>query len=230
MTVEKEIGQMKEIIGPALAIDVVAFTVKDDSFQALLLKSKDHYAQGKYVLPGAFVGLTETLDATAHRALKEKANVDINYLEQLYTFGKVERDDRGRVVSTGYFALVDYKKFDLKTITERYSEIGWFPVTALPATAYDHSQMIKSATIRIRNKLQYSNVACHLLPENFTLTQLQQVYEAVLGRPLDKRNFRRKVLSLGVINPVEEKEKSAAHRPAALYHFISKKYQEIEIV
>lgn len=224
------VKQIKEIIGPALAVDVVAFTIKEGVFQVLLLKSRDPSAQGKYVLPGAFVALTETPDATAHRALKEKANIDINYLEQLYTFGEIDRDDRGRVVATAYFALVDYQNFNLQTNPKRYSEIDWFPITALPKTAYDHDQMIRSATVRIRNKLQYSNVACHLLPETFSLTQLQVTYEAVLGRALDKRNFRRKVLSLGVIIPISEKEKFASHRPAVLYRFVSKKYQEIEIV
>ncbi len=223
------VKQFTEIRGPALAVDVVAFTVKDEIFQVLLLKAKDAPASGKWVLPGVFVGLAETLATAARRALLTKANIDINYLEQLYTFGEVARDDRGRVVTSGYFALVDYKKFDLRT-PAHYAEIGWFPVAKLPVTDYDHGQIIKTAVTRIRNKLQYSNVAGHLLPETFSLTQLQKVYEAVLDRSLDKRNFRRKVLSLGVIKEAEGIEQAAAHRPARLYRFVTKKYQEIELV
>lgn len=224
-----EVKEFTEIHGPALAVDVVAFTVKDGVFQVLLLKSKEAPAIDRWVLPGVFVGLPETLDTAARRALKSKANIDINYLEQLYTFGKIDRDDRGRVVTTSYFALVDYKKFNLAT-TGRYSAIKWFPVAKLPPTGYDHGRIIKTAALRIRNKLQYSNVAGHLLSASFTLTQLQKVYEAVLSRSLDKRNFRRKVLSLGVIIEVGGKEKAAAHRPARLYRFRTKKYREIELV
>lgn len=221
--------EFTEIHGPALTVDVVAFTVKDGVLQVLLLKSKDSYAFAKWVLPGVFVGLAETLDEAARRALKEKANIDINYLEQLYTFGTVDRDTRGRVVSTGYYALVDFRRFNLKA-PSRYFEIAWYPVTKLPATGYDHGMIIKTAVGRIRGKLQYSNVACHLLPGVFTLTQLQRVYEGVLGRKLDKRNFRRKFQSLGVIAGVGGKETATAHRPAKLYQFVSKKYQEIELV
>ncbi|MEK7610822.1 MAG: NUDIX domain-containing protein [Patescibacteria group bacterium] len=221
--------QFTEIRGPALAVDVVAFTVKDGVFQVLLLKAKTAPATNKWVLPGVFVGLTETLDTAAKRALQTKANIDINYLEQLYTFGEVGRDDRGRVVTSGHYALVDYKKFDLRTPAS-YAEIGWFPVDKLPVTGYDHKEIIKAAVTRIRNKLQYSNVAVHLLPPVFTLTQLQRVYEAVLARPLDKRNFRRKVLSLGVIRVANGIEEAAAHRPARLFRFVTKKYQEIELV
>lgn len=224
------IKELKRIIGPALTVDVVAFTVKEDNLCILLLKLEHGRTKNKWVLPGCFVGLEEKLSETAKRALSQKANININYLEQLYTFGdNVERDTRGRVVSTGYFALVDYRKFNLKT-TEGYSDINWFPIDNLPEIGYDHKEIIEKAIIRIRNKIQYSNIACHLLPRYFTLSSLQKVYEAVLGRSLDKRNFRKKVLSIGVIRETKEKEKLTTYRPPKLYKFVSKKHKEVELV
>lgn len=238
-----KINHLKEIVGPALAVDAVVFTrapvrlgrtvrgsaIKDNELSVLLIKAKDPDAGGNWVLPGGFVRLEETLDAAVARVLKEKAGININYLEQLYTFSALDRDTRGRVVTTAYFALVDFKKFKLET-TPRYSHIEWFPVSSLPTIGYDHGQIIRKAITRIRNKLAYSNVACHLLPEAFTLTQLQGVYETTLGRKLDKRNFRRKILGLGVIREIGERERFAAHRPAKLYKFVSKRYEEVELI
>lgn len=224
------VKELKRIVGPALTVDVVAFTVKEDSLCILLLKLEQKKAKNKWVLPGCFVGLEERLGETAKRSLSQKANININYLEQLYTFGdNIERDTRGRVVSTGYFALVDYRKFNLKT-TEKYSDINWFPINNLPEIGYDHKEIIEKAIIRIRNKIQYSNIACHLLPRYFSLSSLQKVYEAVLGRSLDKRNFRKKVLSIGVIRESKEKEKLTTYRPPRLYKFVTTKYKEVELV
>lgn len=225
----KKVKQLKQIVGPALAVDVVVFTIKESELSLLLLKAKDPNAEGGWVLPGGFVKLEEALDEAARGLLDAKTNININYLEQLYTFGEIRRDTRGRVVTTAYFALVDYKKFRLKT-TPAYSDIGWFPVTKLPKIGYDHEKVIKKATTRIRNKLAYSNVVCHLLPKAFTLTCLQEVYGATLGRKLDKRNFRRKILSSGIIKELGRKERFAAHRPARLYKFISRRYKEMELI
>lgn len=224
-----KIKQLKEIVGPAIAVDVAAFTVEDGVLKVLLLKPKDKEAEKRWVLPGAFVGLSETLDEAAGRALDTKANININYLEQLYTFGKVTRDTRGRVVSCAFVALVDAKKFQLKT-SENYVDIMWIPVRALPPTGYDHTEIIALAIKRIRNKIQYSNIACHLLPTLFTLTNLQNVYEAILDRKIDKRNFRRKALTLGVIKPIEGRASIAANRPAQLFRFLSKSYEEVAFV
>ena len=220
---------LTEIIGPVLAIDVAVFTLKEGRLNVLLLKTRDQFAGGDYVLPGGFVALEETLDESAKRNLLRKANININYLEQLYTFGTVNRDTRGRVVSVAYFALVDYKHFNLKT-TDRYSSVGWSNVDELPSLGYDHQAILTKAVERIRTKLQYSNLAAHLLPKSFSLTQLQKTYEDVIGEPLDKRNFRRKVLSIKIIEPVSTVASPSAHRPAQLYRFVSKKYQEVSLI
>lgn len=225
----QKVKHLKNIIGPVLTVDVVTFTVKDNRLCVLLLKSKDPDAGRNWVLPGGFVKLEETLDQAAQRVLQEKCNININYLEQLFTFGEIGRDTRGRVVTTTYFALVDYIKFNLKT-TAAYSKIEWFPVMKLPVIGYDHEKIIKKAMTRIRNKIGYSNVVCHLLPREFSLSELQEIYEAALNRKLDKRNFRRKILNIGIIKEVGKKKKFVANRPANLYKFVSKKYREVELL
>lgn len=208
----------------AVAVDVVIFTVIEDQLKVLLIKRaiapKDIWA-----IPGGFVHKTEGLDAAAERELFEETGVKGVYLEQLYTFGEPKRDPRGRVISVSYFALVDDKQVELKFGSDA-KDVGWFAVDDLPELAFDHKAILTYARQRLTWKLEYTNVIYSLLPRFFTLTDLQNAYEAILGYDLDKRNFRRKFLNTGLIVATGEKE-IGAHRPAELFKFKKQESQYI---
>jgi len=173
--------------------------------------------RGTYALPGGFVLPAETLEEAAFRELREETGTADVYLEQLYTFGDPGRDPRGRVVTVAYYALVPTDRSPLLAGTDAASA-GWFAISELPPLAFDHASIVQHAIERLRNKLEYSNVGFQLLPAKFTLSALQSLHEAILGKPLDKRNFRRKILSLGLLKPLKEKL-ITGHRPAELFSF-----------
>lgn len=210
----------KDIIyGPALAADVLVFTVRDEKLSILLIKiSKGQYKE-KWALPGGIVQLDETLDQASERILREKAGIKEIYLEQLYTFSAVSRDKRGRFVSTAYYALVNSDKFNLKTMEGFYSDIKWVDARKLPEMAFDHKEIINYGLTRLKRKIEYTNVAYGLLPHDFTLTEMQKVYEIIWGRVLDKRNFRKQIKSLNIIEPSGKTKKGEKNRPAKLHHF-----------
>ena len=161
----------------------------------------------------------ETLDQAAVRVLSEKANLNNIFLEQLYTFGDLKRDVRKRSVSVAYFALVSHPE-KLKIATQDYYRgIEWYALDNLPDLAFGHQQIITTAHKRLKGKLTYSNIAYSLMPKEFTLTQLQRVYEIILGRKLDKRNFRKKISSLDILEELDKKQIDVTHRPAQLYKF-----------
>lgn len=203
---------------PIVAVDVAVFTVLEGGLHVLLVKVKKPPYAGIWALPGGIIRSDESLDQAADRELAEKTGVKSVYLEQLYTFGDVGRDKTRRAVSTVYFALVNAAGLNLTT-TPKYSGIDWFPVNKLPPLAYDHTRVIQYGVRRLRWKLEYTNVAWSLLPQTFTLSDLQNVYEAILGKKLDKRNFRKKILSLKLVASTGKTRLSGAHRPAALYRF-----------
>lgn len=202
----------------ALAVDCVVFGVAARRLELLLIERGLEPFKGSWALPGGFVRLDETLDEAAARELVEEAGVRVSYLEQLYTFGAVDRDPRERVVSVAYYALVDVSAHAPRAETDA-RRAAWFPVDAVPNLAFDHARIVEVARERLRAKVRYRPIGFGLLPDRFTLTQLQSVYEAILGRPLDKRNFRKKVLSFGFIEPTQKKEANVAHRAAELYRF-----------
>lgn len=207
------------ITGPSVAVDSVLFVVEQDQLKVLLIKIKSGPYKEMWALPGGLVGLEETLDDAAQRVLFQKTNVKDIYLEQLCTFGDTNRDIRGRSVSVAYFALVNnLNSFKIKT-TPFYSEIAWFPIKALPAMAFDHEEIINYAWKRLKAKVGYSNIVYSLLPEEFTLTEMQRVYEIILGEPIDKRNFRKRILSLGMVEVTGKRKEGDPHRPAKLFHF-----------
>lgn len=213
----------KVILGPAVAVDAVLFTVTQEQLKVLLIKLSTGPYSGHWALPGGLVQLEESLDEAAKRALFQKANIGDIHLEQLYTFGSLDRDIRGRVISVAYFSLVpNVRVYEVKT-PPRYSEIAWCAVAKLPPMAFDHQQIISYAYQRLQSKLEYSNIVYSLLPKEFTLTQLQQVYEIILDRRVDKRNFRKKILSLGLIDETGHEVKGEPHRPAKLYQFLERK-------
>jgi len=211
-----------------LAVDNCIFTIKDGKLCVLLIKMKDKL-QGHWALPGGLVNNNETLDSAAKRILKTQTSVSDVYLEQLYTFGDVKRDPFARVISTAYFALVPPKTNNIKT-SAKYSDVRWIPVKKLPGLAYDHDKIAKYAKQRLADKISYTNAVWSLLPTKFTLTDLQKVYEIILGKVIDKRNFRKKILALDIIHPTSETKIKGAHRPAKLYEFSSTKPKIVEIV
>lgn len=212
-----------------IATDVAIFTVHEGKSQVLLIKMKKKPYADSWALPGGLVAPRESLREAALRHLQNKTGVKQTYLEQLYTFGDVDRDPFGRVVSVAYMALIPNRGVHLKT-TKEYGEVRWFPVKHLPSLAYDHVEVIHYALERLKAKLAYSNAVYSLLPLEFTLSDLQAVYESILSKRLDKRNFRKKILALGIIRDVRKKKVGIPNRPATLYAFIKRSPMAVEIL
>lgn len=212
---------------PALAVDCVVFGLDDEDLKVLLIRRGIEPFAGRWALPGGFVHLDETLDEAARRELAEEAGIEKVYLEQLYTFGAVDRDPRERVVSVAYYALVKLSEHKVRAATDA-KEAAWFGVDDLPKLAFDHEDIVEKAIERLRGKVKYKPIGFELLPKKFTLTQLQRVYEKILDVELDKRNFRKKVLSTGLLIELDEVEQDVAHRAARLHMFDEKQYRRLE--
>ncbi|MDO8571962.1 MAG: NUDIX domain-containing protein [bacterium] len=204
-----------------IATDVVILTVHEEQLRVLLIKMKKKPYIGMWAVPGGLVQGSESVDAAAKRHLIEKTGVKDIFLEQLYTFGRVNRDPFGRVVSVAYFSLIPNANLQLKT-TKDYEDVAWFSVKKLPKLAYDHDEIIHNAINRLKAKLGYSTISYSLLPKEFTLSQLQHIYEVILSTSLDKRNFRKKILSLGLVKKIGKKRIEGASRPAELYMFLKR--------
>ncbi|TVV76230.1 NUDIX hydrolase [Sphingomonas solaris] len=218
---------------PSVAVDLVLMSVVEGATAALLLRRDDHPHLGAWALPGGFVGIDESLDNAARRLLASKARMDHAYVEQLYTFGAVDRDPRARIISVAYFALLPPLRFAaaLRASPELALAglaVSWpgetgGPVEARTADgealplAFDHADMLGLAVLRLRGKLDYSDVAFALLPDRFTLRALQDVHEAILGTRLNKPAFRRRMLDGGRLQATGERETGASFRPAELY-------------
>lgn len=203
---------------PSVTVDVVLFTIMDGDLKVLLIqRSKEPFA-GFWSLPGGFVPLSVSLETAALKKLKEKTNVEDLYLEQLYTFDAPHRDPRGHVISVAYYALVASERFDLKP-SESVSDVSWHSIYALPDLAFDHQRILDYALQRLRNKLGYTTVGSQLLPEKFTLPELCQIYEIILERPIDKRNFRKKIAFLDILDETGETTQKFSKKPAKLYRF-----------
>lgn len=201
---------------PAVTTDIVIFTVRDAKLNVLLIKRAAEPYKESWALPGGFVRIDEHVDDCAKRELFEEAGLDNVYLEQLYTFGKPNRDPRERVISVAYYTLTPSEGLALKAGTDA-ADAGWYPIEDLPEVAFDHAEIIETARIRLSAKMEYSTIGLQFMPAEFTLSQLQVVYEQAIGRELDKRNFRKWILSLNLIEETGKKFASGAHRPAMLY-------------
>lgn len=211
-----------------VAVDAGIFTVREGRLHVLLIQMRKTPFTGRWAMPGGLLDDKETSERAARRILSIQTGVTDVFLEQLATFDEPGRDPFGRVVSIAYFALVPHDGVRLRT-SEKYADVRWWPVDALPKLAYDHEAMLEYAVGRVRAKLQYANVAWSLLSETFTLSALQATYEAILGRVLDKRNFRKKILALDLLADTGKTDRGGAHRPAALYRFRSKKKADIAL-
>ena len=213
--------------GLAVAVDIVIFTVGSADLMVLLIKRRGEPFAGRWAIPGGFVGEDEALDDAAARELREETDVADVYLEQLYTFGAPDRDPRGRVISVAYYALL--RQPPAVAAASDAADARWFPLRALPPLAFDHAEILDYARLRLRYKVEYTNVVYSLLPDTFTLSELQRVYEVILGRALDKRNFRKKILSLDLVEPTGGERRDGAHRPARLYRFRSREPMIVEV-
>jgi 8-oxo-dGTP diphosphatase len=212
---------------PAVAVDMIIFTAGEDDLLVLLIQRRGEPFAGHWAIPGGFVDPEESLDDAAARELREETGVAEVFLEQLYTFGEPDRDPRGRVISVAYYALL--RQAPAISAADDAADARWFPLRALPPLAFDHAAILDYALSRVRNKVEYTNIVYSLLPDTFTLTELQRVYEIILGRTLDKRNFRKKINSLDLVAPTGAERRDGAHRPAKLYRFRSREPRIVEI-
>lgn len=214
---------------PSLAVDVVLLTVRNGRMEALALRREEHPHKGRWMLPGGFVGIEESLHDAARRLLSAKAGLDDVFVEQLYTFGDPGRDPRMRIVTVAYYALVDAARVP-DTAHWFVLDIPWAGETGGPVDllsegqalplAFDHEDVLGMAVKRIRGKLEYTPIGFQLLPERFTLRDLQTVHETVLARKVNKDSFRRKMLASGQLEATGEREQAVGHRPAELYRFV----------
>lgn len=202
----------------SVAVDLLVFTVKDDRLKIVLVRRSEHPFKDMLSLPGVFVGINETLDEAAARGAREEAGLADIYFEQLYTWGDIDRDPRMRIISVSYLSLTPSEKLTLSA-GSRTSSAELYDVEELLASdeelAFDHRKIIEYGRERIRNKTEYSRIAFEFLPKEFTLPQLQRVYEILLGKPLYKANFRRRVAPL--IDETERMTSGDAHRPSRIY-------------
>jgi len=200
---------------PSVTIDIVVFTIQNGDLKVLLVKRGIEPFKGKWAIPGGFVRIEENLEDAARRELQEETGVKNVYLEQLYTFGNINRDPRGRIITISYLALINSDKIKLKAATDA-SDAQWFSVKKLSSLAFDHKKILDYALKRLRWKFEYTTVAFSLLTEKFTLSELQKIYEIVFHKNFDKRNFAKKILSLKILKE-EGIKKDVSYRPPMLY-------------
>jgi 8-oxo-dGTP diphosphatase len=212
---------------PALTVDCVVFGLDEGELKILLIQRALEPFKGRWALPGGFVHINETLDTAARRELAEETGLRDVFLEQLCTVGTVDRDPRERVVSVAHYALVKLSGHTARAATDA-AQAHWFPLSGLPKLAFDHADIVETSRTRLQGKVRYEPIGFELLPPKFTLSQLQHLYEAILGAELDKRNFRKKVLGYGLLTPLDETQMSGRHRPAQLFRFDADKYQKLK--
>lgn len=213
---------------PALTVDCVVFSWNGAALEVLLIERGESPFLGAWALPGGFVQVDENLETAAMRELKEETGLEEMYLEQLYTFGNVGRDPRGRVVTVAYFALIDKHKFAAAKGASDARQARWFLLDEVPDLAFDHAEILKNARERLKNKVRYVPIGFELLPKKFSLSELQLLYEVILNTKFDKRNFRKKLMSMDIVVELEEFEKDVPHRAAKLFRFDPRKYKALE--
>lgn len=213
---------------PAVTVDCVVFGLDADQIlKVMLIQRNIPPFEGEWALPGGFVRLEESLEDAAMRELQEETGIKEIFLEQLYTFGTVNRDPRERVITVAYYALINLIEQKIQATTDARNA-QWFALDEIPALAFDHNQILNVALQRLQGKLRYEPIGFELLPSKFTLSQLQKLYETVLRQTLDKRNFRRKILKMNLLIELAEKQTGVAHRAAQLYQFDEQKYLELK--
>ena len=208
--------------------DCVIFGFDEGGLKVLLVERNEYPYKDWWALPGFFVEHDETIDDAVKRILYEHTGLRNIFMEQLYTFGDLKRHPQGRIITVAYYALLRLKsQLALKPHSDYVRQAVWHSVDKLPELAFDHANIIERSLEKIRQKIKYSPIVFELLPEKFTLTQLQKVYEAILGNILDKRNFRKKILNYDFLKELDEKQEGVAYRAAKLYKFDKRKYTNI---
>ncbi len=210
-----------------LTVDAIVFGYNAGKISILLIQRKYDPFKGRWAIPGGFVLEEESLEEAVHRELKEETGVSINYLEQLYTFGAVERDPRGRVVSVAYFGLIQPDGHTLEASTDA-ALAQWFEIDDLPELSFDHRLILKVAIERLKGKITYEPIGFELLETKFPFSDLEKLYTTLLGRPVDRRNFRKKINSLNILDELDEKVSLGAGRPASLFKFNEKRYKQLK--
>ena len=213
---------------PALTVDCVVFGWDGHALQVLLIERGQAPFEGHWALPGGFVQVDEPLDLAARRELQEETGLDKLFLEQLFTFGAVDRDPRERIVTVAYYALVNLHQYAKPEGASDAREAEWFPLADLPPLAFDHQRIFNTGLERLRAKVRYQPIGFELLPETFTFPQLQALYEAILDHSFDRRNFRKKMLSMKVLIEKGELEGAHGHRAPKLYCFDHQRYAQLE--
>ncbi len=212
-----------EYARPALTVDCVVFGLDDEDLKVLLIQRDLEPYSGQWALPGGFVHVGESPEESARRELMEETGVRNVFLEQLYTFGEANRDPREHIVTVAHYALVKLSSHKVQAATDARNA-AWFAIDDMPSLAFDHEKILKVALERLKNKVRYQPIGFELLPTKFTLRQLQHLYEKVLDRSIDKRNFRKKIMNMDILIELDEIETDVAHRAARLYSFDKKAY------
>ena len=212
---------------PAVTVDGVVFGYDEADLKVLIIQRDQDPFQGKWALPGGFVNMDEGLDEAVRRELEEETGITRLYLEQLYTFGAPKRDPRERVISVAYYALVKLADHAVRAASDARN-VAWFPVADLPDLAFDHEEIVEMALKRLKGKIRYEPVGFELLPEKFPLSDLQHLSETLLEQALDKRNFRKKILGMGLLADTGDIQQDVAHRAARLYRFDEAAYRRIK--
>ncbi len=201
---------------PSVSTDIVIFTIQEEQLKVLLIRRLSEPFKNGWALPGGFVEIDEDLEQAALRELREETGITGVYLEQLFTFGKPDRDPRERVITVSYYSLVPIDRLSVGAASDA-RELGWFNIDQLPELAFDHKKIISKAKQRLTAKLDYSTIALQFMPSKFTLSELQKVYEIIHGEALDKRNFRKRVMAYGCMEDTGDVNRNGSHRPARLY-------------
>lgn len=207
-----------------LAVDCIIFGFDDGVLSLLLLKRNFEPAKGEWSLMGGFVNEHESVDEAAGRVLTELTGLENVYMDQIGAFGDLDRDPGERVISIAYYALIDINKHDNELV--RAHNAYWVPMDQVPELIFDHNKMVRKALSVMRNKSSDQPIGMKLLPKEFTLSKLQKLYEAILGEPLDKRNFRKRIAEMDYIEKTDKIDKTESRKGAALYRFNERKYHK----
>jgi len=225
--IDRESGRtIERTVMNAITIDCVIFGFDKDGLEVLLVQHGEGIRKGEWGLPGGWIKETESIDAAAHRLLGELTGLDKIYLEQLKAFGDPDRFPLGRVITIGYFAMIKKEDFNVKAGSTA-SDAKWYKISEIPPLIYDHTEIFQYSLANLRNRVRQAPVGFNLLPEKFTLFELMKLYEEILGIKMDKSNFRRKILHMKLLRPLDEKQKDVTHRAAQLYVFDETIYEKL---
>lgn len=220
-------NQLNQRCKYVLSVDAIVFGYQEDKLKAALIKRKNPPFEGQWAIPGGFLEGNETVEQAANRELEEETGLKDIYLEQFHVFSDPDRDSRGRVITVGFFALISSEKIKL-IATQDATDARWFSAYEIPSLAFDHNKIYQKALESLRVTVAIKPIIFELLPEKFTLTEFQKLYEQIFNIELDKRNFRRKVLKTGFITETKSITRGTQHRPAKLYQFNKKRYLKSE--